>query len=92
MTEVMTQERAARKATGSTGGRRHRDRQQSGDPSRRTRQNIARLTVEAVIEQRSDGHYDRTRLRYIKHLHAALVAGEADAAHVGSRPRCCNCG
>jgi hypothetical protein len=35
-----------------------------------TRQNVARLTAEAVIEQRSDGCYDQTasRLRYIKHL------------------------
>jgi len=35
-----------------------------------TRQNVARLPAEAVIEQRSDGYYDETasRLRYIKHL------------------------
>ena len=35
-----------------------------------TRQNIARLTAEAVIEQRSDGCYDQTasRLKYIRHL------------------------
>ena len=35
-----------------------------------TRQNIARLTAEAIIEQRSDGHFDQTasRLKYIRHL------------------------
>ena len=52
-----------------------------------TRQNIARLTAEAIIEQRSDGHYDQTasRLRYIKHLrseHRRSPRTEADAAHV----------
>ena len=50
-----------------------------------TRQNIARLTAEAVIEQRSDGHYDQTasRLRYIKHLRTPRSSrAEADAAHV----------
>jgi hypothetical protein len=35
-----------------------------------TRQNVARLTSEAVLVQRGDGRYDQTRnrLRYIKHL------------------------
>jgi hypothetical protein len=52
-----------------------------------TRQNIARLTAEAVIEQRSDGHYDQTasRLRYIKHLrdqHRRSPRTDADADHV----------
>jgi hypothetical protein len=52
-----------------------------------TRQNVARLTAEAVIEQRSDGHYDQTasRLRYIKHLraeHRRSPRVEADADHV----------
>ena len=50
-----------------------------------TRQNIARLTAEAVIEQRSDGHYDQTasRLRYIEHLRTPRSSrAEADAAHV----------
>jgi hypothetical protein len=49
-----------------------------------TRQNVARLTAEAVIEQRSDGCYDQTasRLRYIKHLrseHRRSARSEADA-------------
>ena len=52
-----------------------------------TRQNVARLTAEAVIEQRSDGGYDLTasRLKYIKHLrgeHRRSPRSEADAAHV----------
>jgi hypothetical protein len=49
-----------------------------------TRQNVARLTAEAVIEQRSDGCYDQTasRLRYIKHLRSPRSArSEADAEH-----------
>jgi hypothetical protein len=35
-----------------------------------TRQNVARLTAEAVLVQRSDGSYDQTanRLRYLKHM------------------------
>ena len=49
-----------------------------------TRQNVARLTAEAVIEQRSDGCYDQTasRLRYIKHLrseHRRSARTQADA-------------
>src|SRR4051812_8060593 len=50
-----------------------------------TRQNIARLTTEAVIEQRSDGCYDQTasRLRYIKHLRSPRSPRtQADADHV----------
>ncbi len=52
-----------------------------------TRQNVARLTAEAVIEQRSDGGYDLTasRLKYIKHLrseHRRSPRTQADADHV----------
>ena len=52
-----------------------------------TRQNVARLTAEAVIEQRSDGCYDQTasRLRYIKHLRSDSRRSprtQADADHV----------
>ena len=52
-----------------------------------TRQNIARLTAEAVIEQRSDGCYDQTasRLKYIKHLRSENRRSprtQADADHV----------
>ncbi len=52
-----------------------------------TRQKVARLTAEAVIEQRSDGCYDQTasRLRYIKHLraeHKWSPRTQADADHV----------
>jgi hypothetical protein len=53
-----------------------------------TRQNVARLTAEAVIEQRSDGHYDQTasRLKYIKHLRSPRSPrSEADAAHVRAK-------
>ena len=53
-----------------------------------TRQNIARLTAEAVIEQRADGHYDQSasRLRYIKHLRSPRSSrSEADAAHVQAK-------
>ena len=51
-----------------------------------TRQNVARLTAEAVIEQRSDGNYDQTanRLKYIKHLreqHRHTPRSKADAEH-----------
>jgi hypothetical protein len=50
-----------------------------------TRQNVARLTAEAVIEQRSDGCYDQTasRLRYIRHLRSVprqSARSKADAA------------
>jgi hypothetical protein len=88
MTEVVTQERAASK--------RDKVRMVADDVVTAnslathlgcTRQNIARLTAEAIIEQRSDGHYDQTasRLRYIKHLrseHRRSPRTEADAAHV----------
>jgi hypothetical protein len=52
-----------------------------------TRQNVARLTAEAVLVQRSDGCYDQTasRLKYIKHLREQQRRSprvEADAAHV----------
>ena len=52
-----------------------------------TRQNVARLTAEAVIEQRSDGGYDQTasRLRYLKHLRSdnrRSPRTQADADHV----------
>ena len=52
-----------------------------------TRQNVARLTAEAVIEQRSDGCYDQTasRLKYIKHLRSENRRSprtQADADHV----------
>src|SRR4051812_30664019 len=55
-----------------------------------TRQNIARLTAEAVIEQRSDGGYDQTasRLRYIKHLrsdHQRSPRTQADADHIKAK-------
>jgi hypothetical protein len=51
-----------------------------------TRQNVARLMAEAVIEQRSDGCYDQTasRLKYIKHLrdeHRRSPRPAADAKH-----------
>ena len=52
-----------------------------------TRQNIARLTAEAIIEQRSDGHFDQTasRLKYIRHLRSdnrRSPRTQADADHV----------
>jgi hypothetical protein len=55
-----------------------------------TRQNVARLTAEAVIEQRSDGYYDQTasRLRYIKHLraeHRRSPRSEADAEYTAAK-------
>jgi hypothetical protein len=55
-----------------------------------SRQNVARLTAEAVIEQRSDGRYDLTasRLRYIKHLRALSQRSprvEADAEHAAAK-------
>ena len=41
-----------------------------------TRQNVARLTADAVIERRSDGCYDQTasRLRYIKPYARSIAA------------------
>jgi hypothetical protein len=55
-----------------------------------TRQNVARLTAEAVIEQRHDGRYDQTasRLRYIKHLraeHRQSARSQADAEHAAAK-------
>ena len=55
-----------------------------------TRQNVARLTAEAVIEHRSDGYYDQTasRLRYIKHLraeHRRSPRSEADAEYTSAK-------
>jgi hypothetical protein len=55
-----------------------------------TRQNVARLTAEAVIEQRSDGCYDQTasRLRYIKHLRSEYQRSprtQADADHTRAK-------
>jgi hypothetical protein len=51
-----------------------------------TRQNIARLVSEAIIEQRSDGCFDQsaTRLKYIRHLrehHRYTPRSQADAEH-----------
>ena len=88
MTEVMTHERAAPK--------RDKSRKVADDVVTAnslathlgcTRQNIARLTAEAVIEQRGDGHYDQSasRLRYIRHLrseHRRSPRTQADADHV----------
>ena len=88
MTEVMTQDRAPK---------RDRVRMVADDIVTAnslathlgcTRQNIARLTAEAVIEQRSDGCYDQTasRLRYIKHLRMPRSSrAEADAAHLRAK-------
>ena len=55
-----------------------------------SRQNVARLTAEAVIEQRSDGHYDQTasRLKYIKHLrehHRHTPRSQADTDHLRAK-------
>ena len=88
MTEVMTQGRAAKR------DRVHRvadDIVTANSLATHlgcTRQNIARLTAEAVIEQRRDGCYDQTasRLRYIKHLRMPRSSrAEADAAHVRAK-------
>jgi hypothetical protein len=55
-----------------------------------TRQNVARLTSEAVLVQRSDGCYDQTasRLKYIRHLretHRHTPRSQADAEHVKAK-------
>ena len=54
-----------------------------------TRQNIAWLTAEAVIERRGDGLYDQaaSRLKYIKHLRTSsrTVRSAADAEHVHAK-------
>jgi hypothetical protein len=88
MTETMTQHRPPKRAK--------RDRARMADdvvtPNSlathlgRSGQNIARLTAEAIIEQRSDGNYDQTasRLRYIRHLRTARPHSprtQADAEH-----------
>jgi hypothetical protein len=87
MTEVMTQERAPKRdktrlvpddIVSANGLATHLGC---------SRQNIARLTAEAVIEQRSDGCYDQTasRLKYIKHLrseHRRSPRTQADADHI----------
>jgi len=51
-----------------------------------SRQNVALLTAQSVIEQRSDGCYDQTasRLKYINHIraeHRRSPRSQADAAH-----------
>jgi hypothetical protein len=55
-----------------------------------TRQNVARLVSEAVIEQRSDGCFDQTasRLKYIKHLretHRHTPRSDADTKHIAAK-------
>jgi hypothetical protein len=55
-----------------------------------TRQNVALLTANAVLVQRSDRCYDQTanRLRYIKHLrdgHQRSPRIDADAEHVKAK-------
>ena len=57
-----------------------------------TRQNIARLTAEAVLVQRSDGNYDQTanRLRLFKHLrenHRHTPRSQADAEHLAVKTK-----
>ena len=93
MTEVVTQDRATKKP------KRDKVRKVADDivtPNSLathfgcTRQNTARLTAEAVVEQRSDGHYDQTasRLRYIKHLcemQRRSPRVEADAEHAKAK-------
>jgi hypothetical protein len=61
-----------------------------------SRQNVALLTAQAVIEQRSDGNYDQTasRLEYINYIraeHRRSPRTEADAAHTAIKT-CCSCG
>ncbi len=55
-----------------------------------TRQNVAQLTAQAVIVQRTDGNYDQTanRLRYIKHLreqHRHTPRSAADTEHLKAK-------
>ena len=57
-----------------------------------TQQNIARLTAEAVLVQRSDGNYDQTanRLRLFKHLrenHRHTPRSKADAEHIAVKTK-----
>ena len=89
MAEVMMQERAA--------PRRDKARRVADDVVTAnslathlgmTRQNVARLKADAVIEQRSDGCYDQTAsgLKYIKHLRQPRSSrSEADAVHVRAK-------
>ena len=95
MTEVTTQERATAKRRNGA-AKRDKVRMVADDVVTAnslathlgcTRQNIARLVSEAIIEQRSDGCFDQsaTRLRYIKHLrehHRHTPRSEADTAHI----------
>jgi hypothetical protein len=57
MTELVTQDRApeAEARQGPHGGRRCRDREFAGDPSRH---DAAERGAEAIIEQHADGRYD----------------------------------
>ena len=89
MTYVQTQERAARRP------KRDKTRRVADDIVTAnslathlgcSRQNIARLTAEAIIEQRSDGCYDQTasRLKYLAHLRSPerrSARSEAAAEH-----------
>ena len=50
-----------------------------------TRQNIARLTAEAVIEQRTDGGYDQTASRL--KLHQTFEIGASEVGSLGGRRR-----
>ena len=98
MTELVTHDRSVKRGNGAKRQpKRDRDRMVVDDvvtPNSLathlgcTRQNIARLTAEAVIEQRSDGCYDQSasRLRYIKHLRTPRSSrSEAEAAHVRAK-------
>ena len=97
MTELVTHDRAVKRGNGAKRQpKRDRDRMVVDDvvtPNSLathlgcTRQNIARLTAEAVLVQRSDGNYDQTasRLRYIKRLrenHRHTARSKADAEHI----------
>jgi hypothetical protein len=86
MTEIVTQGSAPRRAKSRTAADDVVSANGLATHLGMTRQNVARLTAEAVIEQRSDGRYDQTasRLRYIRHLraeHRRSPKVEADAAH-----------
>jgi hypothetical protein len=99
MTDVTTQDRAKR----GNGAKPKRDRERmvADDvvtPNSLathlgcTRQNIARLTAEAVLVQRSDGNYDQTanRLRLFKHLrenHRHTARSKADAEHIAVKTK-----
>jgi hypothetical protein len=84
MTELVAQDRAPKPRQGPHSGRRCRDRQQLATHPH-TRQNVARLTAEAVIEQRSDGCYDQTAQARTSSICAMNIGGrrtQADADHV----------